>query len=288
MRDDFAVFILTHGRADNVKTYKTLKKQGYTGKIYIVIDDEDEQEPIYYKNYGDEVYKFCKQTYIDRTDTMCGSEFRKVVVYARNACWDIAKELGLQYFCVLDDDYSMFGSRYVEGEKLMNFTFNDLDAVFDAFVEFLDESKALTVCMAQGGDFIGGKDSGTFHKGLLRKAMNVWFMRTDRPFKFMGRINEDTNAYVTYGQRGELMFTCTNANVVQAQTQKQKGGLTDVYLNDGTYVKSFFSVMSAPSCVKVAQMGSTNMRMHHKIDWEHCVPEILNECYKKRSEMNGE
>ena len=152
MRDDFAVFILTRGRADNVKTYKTLKKQGYTGKIYIVIDDEDEQEPIYYKNYGKQVYKFCKQKYIDITDTMCGSEFRKVVVYARNACWDIAKELGLQYFCVLDDDYSMFGSRYVEDEKLTNFTFTDLDAVFNVFIEFLDESKALTVCMAQGGD----------------------------------------------------------------------------------------------------------------------------------------
>lgn len=26
MRDDFAVFILTHGRADNVETMKALKK----------------------------------------------------------------------------------------------------------------------------------------------------------------------------------------------------------------------------------------------------------------------
>ena len=38
--EDFAVFILTHGRADNVKTYKTLKRFGYTGKIYIIIDNE--------------------------------------------------------------------------------------------------------------------------------------------------------------------------------------------------------------------------------------------------------
>ena len=264
-----------------MKTYHTLKKQGYTGKIYIVIDDEDEQEPLYRKNFGDMVYRFNKQKYIDITDTMCGSEFRKVVVYARNACWDIAEELGLKYFCVLDDDYSMFGSRYIEGEKLMNFTFPNLDLVFEYFNEFLDASGALTVCMAQGGDFIGGAKSGTFKKGLLRKAMNVWFCRTDRPFKFMGRTNEDANAYVTYGQRGELMFTCTLANVVQVQTQKQKGGLTDVYLNDGTYVKSFFTVMAAPSCVKVSQMGSKHKRMHHSIEWDKCVPKILNEKYKK-------
>ena len=41
MRDDFAVFILSHGRSDKIKTYNTLKKQGYTGKIYIIIDNED-------------------------------------------------------------------------------------------------------------------------------------------------------------------------------------------------------------------------------------------------------
>ena len=43
MRNDFAVFILTHGRADNVVTVPAIKKAGYTGKIYFIIDDEDEQ-----------------------------------------------------------------------------------------------------------------------------------------------------------------------------------------------------------------------------------------------------
>ena len=32
MRDNFAVFILTHGRASNVVTLKTLKRQGYSGR----------------------------------------------------------------------------------------------------------------------------------------------------------------------------------------------------------------------------------------------------------------
>ena len=33
---DFAVFILTHGRPDNVITFNTLKKANYTGKIYLL------------------------------------------------------------------------------------------------------------------------------------------------------------------------------------------------------------------------------------------------------------
>lgn len=281
MQNNFGVLILTHGRAKNIKTYKTLREQGYTGKIYIVIDDEDEQEQIYRENFGNQVYKFCKQKYIDTTDVMCNDEFRQVVVYARNACWDIAEDLGLQYFCVLDDDYTEFQARYIDNEKLKCIDFKNLNEVFDAFIKFLDESNALTVCMAQGGDFIGGANSGSINKGLLRKAMNVWFMRTDRRFKFMGRTNEDTNAYVTYGQRGGLMFTCVHANIVQPRTQKQKGGLTDVYLRDGTYVKSFFSVMSAPSCVTITAMGDKHIRMHHQVNWNNCVPKILNERYKK-------
>ena len=39
--DEFAVFILTHGRPDNVVTYQTLGRSGYTGRIVVVIDDED-------------------------------------------------------------------------------------------------------------------------------------------------------------------------------------------------------------------------------------------------------
>ena len=40
---DFVAFILTHGRADNVITYNTLRNHGYTGRIVLIIDDEDTQ-----------------------------------------------------------------------------------------------------------------------------------------------------------------------------------------------------------------------------------------------------
>lgn len=49
MDRNFAVFILSHGRAGKVYTFDTLRKQGYTGKIYIIIDNEDEQEAEYKK-----------------------------------------------------------------------------------------------------------------------------------------------------------------------------------------------------------------------------------------------
>lgn len=47
---NYAVFILSHGRSKNVITYKTLKKQNYTGKIYIIVDDLDNEINDYKKN----------------------------------------------------------------------------------------------------------------------------------------------------------------------------------------------------------------------------------------------
>lgn len=50
--EKFAVFILTNGRADNVKTKKSLDKSGYTGKIYYIVDDEDKDLDKYIENFG--------------------------------------------------------------------------------------------------------------------------------------------------------------------------------------------------------------------------------------------
>ena len=55
MRDDFCAFILTHGRPDKVLTYRTLRRAGYTGKIFIVVDDEDKTRNQYMAEFGEQV-----------------------------------------------------------------------------------------------------------------------------------------------------------------------------------------------------------------------------------------
>jgi hypothetical protein len=148
-------------------------------------------------------------------------------------------------------------------------------------IDFLIESGADTVALAQGGDFIGGCKSGTYSKKVLRKAMNTFFCDAEKPFKFVGRINEDVNTYTVLGSVGWLGLTITDASIVQMQTQNNKGGMSEVYIDSGTYLKSFYSVMGMPSAVKIAAMGDKNMRIHHNVSWEHCVPMILNERYRK-------
>lgn len=282
MRNDFAVFILTHGRADNVVTMKALKKGGYTGKVYCIIDDEDEQAPQYRTNFGEEnVIVFNKQDVMDRTDTMDNFNEHRAIIYARNESWNIARSLGLTYFLMLDDDYSRIDFRYIQGKKLAAKPSRNLDQIFEAMLQFLDVSGAYTVAFAQGGDFIGGINGGNYKKRLMRKAMNSFFCRTDRPFQFRGTMNEDVTTYTTLSSRGHLFFSLTDMCVIQLATQSLDGGMTDAYRENGTYLKTFYAVMSMPSAVKVSMMHTQHKRIHHKIDWECCAPKILNQRHKK-------
>lgn len=279
--DDFAVFILTHGRPDTIHTLDTLKRGNYTGKWYLVIDNEDKQAERYYEKYGRErVIMFDKLGISKTFDTADLSKERRAIVYARNACFQIAKDIGLKYFVEFDDDYTSFGFRYPKEGKLVQKSCDNLDDVFELMLDFLIDSDALTVCMSQGGDHMGGL-TGRWKKSLLRKAMNSFFCRTDRPFQFLGRVNEDVNTYTLLGSQGQLMFTVTDLMLNQLQTQSNAGGMTDLYLDGGTYLKSFYTVLFMPSAVTVEPMGTSHKRLHHKVDWKHCVPLIMDERYKK-------
>jgi hypothetical protein len=211
---------------------------------------------------------------------------RRAVVYARNAVFDLAKKVGCKYFMVLDDDYTDFRWSFTNERKYVtNKYVRNLDKIFKMLLKFYKSTPFTSLCMAQGGDFIGGAGSGlskTFLDGQIsRKLMNSFLCSTDRPFQFIGRINEDVNAYCNFGYRGHLFMTVAQLRLEQKQTQSNAGGLTDIYLNFGTYVKSFYSVMYNPSSVKVRQMGQSNKRLHHSINWDATVPKIISEKFKK-------
>lgn len=282
MRDDFAVFILTHERYDKVHTLTTLKNQGYTGKWYLIVDDKDKTIEEYKSSFGEEhVIIFNKKDVAKTFDLMDNIDNNKVVVYSRNVCFEIAKKLNLKYFLELDDDYLRFEVRVGENNKLLTYKILDLDSIFDVMIDYLEESNALSIAFAQGGDFIGGVNGTMFKSRIKRKAMNSFFCKTDRQFSFIGRINEDVNTYVTLGSRGDLFMTIADIDLIQVQTQKSSSGITDAYLEYGTYLKSWYSVMSMPSSVRISMMGEQHQRIHHIVDWETCVPKIISDRFRK-------
>lgn len=48
-------------------------------------------------------------------------------------------------------------------------------------------------------------------------------------------------------------------------------------LDNGTYIKSFYSIMLNPSAVKISVFNTTNKRIHHKINYNKVCPKILRE-----------
>jgi hypothetical protein len=284
----FACIILTHRRPDRVHTLALLERCGYTGETFLVVDDEDPTLGEYQRRYGDRVVVFSKQEGRRITDDADNTGAGKGVVYARNMCWRIAEGLGLTHFLVLDDDYNGLRLRWLSDMTYTSKTRikRRADDVFAAMCEFLDVSGALSVTMSQGGDHIGGGGSSDNKRGptAKRKAMNTFFCRTDRPFQFYGRLNEDVNAYVTLGRKGGLFLMPMQAHMAQMETQSNAGGLTEIYLDAGTYFKSFLSVMWEPSCVKVTSMGdprAAKNRIHHAVDWNAAVPKIVPERYRR-------
>lgn len=277
MSSDFAVFILTHGRPDNVITYKTLEKCGYSGKVYFVVDNEDKTVDKYVANFGsDRVIVFDKKAMADSVDEGNNFDERRTITHARNACFDIATKLGITYFVQFDDDYGQFKFRF-EAEAGNKWMVKRIDPIFQSFIEFYKSIPAASIAFSQGGDHIGGFSVTK----LKRKCMNSFFCSTERPFRFVGAMNEDVNTYTTMGSRGELFFTFTSLQLDQKETQTQGGGITDMYLRFGTYCKAFTTVMMQPSSVKVSMMNTTNPRIHHMIRWANTVPCIIDERHRK-------
>lgn len=286
---NFVAFILSHGRADRVETYDSLKKSGYTGRIVIVLDNEDPSAPEYISRFGSEnVVIFDKAAIAETFDEGVPGD-RRTIVYARNACFDIARKLGYRYFIELDDDYTVFEwrfdnrLRYITKDKAVC----NLDAVFDIMLDFFKKIPAKSIAMAQGGDYLGGGAGGEGKQlRTKRKAMNSFICDTERQFTFLGRINEDVNTYTRNTSTGDLFLQIQQVCLLQKQTQSNAGGMTEVYLDSGTYLKSFFTVMYQPSSVKVRTMGNeyvNQKRLHHRVNWMLTAPKILKEKFKKKT-----
>ena len=284
---ELCVFILSHGNPDYVLTVGSLQKYRYTGDWYIILDDEDQSYPAYAERFGaDRIVTFSKSEIAKTFDRMDNGNKTNTAVYARNACFRKARELGYTYFMEFDDDYYEFQFRYEDDGHLRALFPTNLNLVFDALLDYYKSVPQMkTLCMAQNGDFLGGVGGATshFHLKFMRKAMNTFLCSVDRPFTFIGYLNEDVNTYCLNGSRGELFATIMDISINQTDTQQKEreNGLTDPYVGDGTYRKSFYSVLCCPSFVKIGIIGNNHARIHHNVDWKHGVPVIISGKYKK-------
>lgn len=287
-RKEYCALIVTSRRANRVLTYNSLRKQGYTGEIYLVLQEDEEQMEQYKALYDGQIVtydKYYMNKVIDRGDNF---DEMRAVVHARNATFDIAEKLGYKYFIMLDDDYTRFEYRRgADFDPLLTAKrIYDLDSIFDIFLEFYKNAPFLALAMAQGGDFSGGSKGQCFKYPAYRKCMNSIICSTERRFNFFGMLDEDACTFTTLGHRGELFFTVHNVSLMQLKSSKYPGGLTEFYKSVNPYVKSFYPILYAPSCNSITVLRDNNQgirRLHRITNWTNACPAIVNEDYRKLS-----
>lgn len=255
--------IISYRRAARVKTARLLRRLKWTGPVYIVVSSDDDQLSEYQRLH-DNVYVF------DRSAVKCDYYDNRPPsgpLAARNIAWDIAAELGWTHFVVLDDDYyamqiyQAWAKQHRELVQNTSITISRVpdqwgDRLFNRMWDLLDEvPRILCVSLSQSGDRTDY---------IKRKVMQTFFLRTDRRFEFVARLNDDVTTYYDLGLQGGIVLQMPSLHVKQGQTQAQLGGLTDDYLRDGTYAKSMYTVLRWPAHCQVDYLSDVG-RIHHQI-----------------------
>lgn len=275
--DRFAIFIPTHGRAMNLTTPSTLVLSGCTSTIYLVVDDMDEQKDLYQHLYPN-VLVFNKLRYMNEVDALCSPKNSHSVVFARAFIEDVAKQLGLFSFMMLDDDITKITYRYNKDGQLSTKYVTNLDAILSSYNEFLLRGNISTLSFGTGASYIGGLDC--LDHNLKRRCFQLFIRNVSKPVTWISNMNEDYITSVATGKLGALWFEVVNMGIVAKATAKgtQEGGMASYYNSISSFTRAFFSVVSNPSCFTVQQKKDNYII---RCNWDNAVPKIVSNIYKR-------
>ena len=271
---EYAVMICSHGRAETMTTYDLLRERGYTGKIYVIVDDLDTQIGEYFQRFGKQVIIFNKEEYYEKTDTMDNFHALGTPVYARNFCFDFAAEKKLDYFCMMDDDITDFQIRYEKDGQLKGKKAFHMDELLGSMVEYMDEADITQIGWAFPGGLIGGLN-GRFKTGLGITACCAVILKTNSGVRYVGTFNEDVNIAFKYWKEGHKFFEVYMLNVVSPERGTNDGGLADLYRKESFYRACFYSIILEPCSCKLRSDAKMTLSRGT------VAPKIISERYKK-------
>lgn len=276
MNNKLAYVILCWKRPDKLHTLKFLKDLEIEN-IYFAIDNADPEKEKYIKKakeYKINYFTFDKD--INVSDQMYNNKLLSGAVCTRKIVENIMRDKGIKYFLVLDDDYTQIENIY--GKRIKKETLEQLNKIY---IEILEKIPFVYVMsLAQSGECVGGKEDFYKKSKFKIKAMNYWFCCTDKPVDYAGIMNDDVNAGILLNKYGH--FSIQYGGLIIQQAQQASGGMKDVYAqNSAMYQKAMFSIMLAPSFVKLNYLcnygkdGLNSQRIYHNIQREYAYPYVV-------------
>lgn len=284
MKDDCYIFIPSYHRANNLKTVRYFAELGWQrDKIVVFIDSEADDKAEYESQcnaFGCKLFVFDMDESRKRYDYVHRpSPARRSAGQARNMFHDYARENGIDFYCVQDDDTQTMSKKTNEGEKKA--TYYEIKELFAAMEAFMRKWHIGCFGVPQAGDFIGGRKD----KIMLNKVMNTTFYLTDYIYRGeRGVQDDDTSQFVVIMNQG-LFTGSVNSRIFlhQMPSATQDGGLTDLYRELKLLNKSLVTVIQFPSAIIAEKQSENGGRLHHKITNKYLFPRILKNC--KRSNI---
>ena len=258
------IYIPSKGRGDCCMTAKFLKRIGIPFSIIV----EAQDVPDYTVNgWGPhllvlppefkEKYEYCDALGMT-VSTGSGP--------ARNFALEHAKQNGFAWQWTIDDNISTFHYKTKNEQK-------SCAEVFRADKNnFLEASASLFASF--DNVLMGGLEYASFAFEdnvpfvFNRRIFSCNCIRTDMPFRWRGRYNEDVILSLDILKAGYCTILLKKFNCVKLATQKLKGGNTDTVYKHGTRAKSELVCRVHNDCVfpdlRTIKRGT---REHHKIDY---------------------
>lgn len=285
MREDFAVFIITHKRYDRLHTYNTLVNCGYTGKIYLVLDNLDETVCEYRKRY-DNIIVFDKQEYVRLTDTAMYEPLINFAVFSRNAVEDIARDLGYKYYLVMDDDITNLRFRWCDDGhiKSRKITHN-FDYVMEKHLEFMDTANVDCLGFGNSGLYMQGVDALSRENTKMRMIASMYIRRASTVVEWRPNMLEDCVTSVEMANNGNISIISTLIQYDSVQPAatggKTVGGNSSVYNTFDKFKQTFFPIVVRPSCFKYTNANFNKGRiMYPSVKYDNSIPKIIGGVYK--------
>lgn len=224
------------------------------------------------------VLVFNKKKYAENVDTHINKFGMSSALFARNACIDIAKDMGLKFYFVCDDDIRCTYFKDARTGKMVTTKITNIDAILFRLVAFMENTSIHAVAFADNGAYIGGVNQEV-RKGVKYVLTKFMLYRTSDPVAYESIMWEDQASCYRDLKIGKINFSIMFLSAATPLNEKSAGGCSEMYRQSTDYVNSFMVLMGRPDCVVITPGKGGKCRMRTKQSALH--PMILNEKYQR-------
>lgn len=253
----YPVYIPSKSRAGIAKTMRALDLMDVPYRIVV----EEAQHDDYASHYGAERLLVLDPAYQSAYDTCDdqGDLFSKGSGPARNFIWDHAQAEGADRHWIMDDNIVLF-ERYHENQRIPVAD----GTVLRAMEDFCDRYLNVALAGPNYHMFVPSRAKRPpFRTGT--RIYSCILIRTDLPFRWRGRYNEDTDLSLRILKAGWATVLFETFLQWKMPTQALPGGNTEAfYAEKGTRPKSEMLVRQHPDVARVVRRFG---RWHHHVDY---------------------